>query len=69
MMQEVFDALGAGVDFAANGEDGCSLIDQNPEKNGLVLMDIHMPKMSGVDVTKVVRSNPNNPPRDVRVHL
>lgn len=67
MMQEIIDSLGADVDIAVNGEEGCSMIHQNPDKYGLVLMDIHMPKMSGVDATRIVRSNPNNPPRDVPI--
>ncbi len=67
MMQEIIKVLGANVDIAVSGEDGCSLIDQNPNRYGLVLMDVHMSKMSGVDATKVIRSRQKYPTRYIPI--
>lgn len=67
MMQEIIDSLGVKVDVAENGEEGCERLDKSPEDYGLVLMDIHMPKLSGVDATKLIRQNPNDPPRSVAI--
>ncbi|WP_299614203.1 response regulator [uncultured Tateyamaria sp.] len=56
MMKEVIDMLGVHVDIAENGKQGCDTLDQNPEDYGLVLMDVHMPEMSGIDATKYIRA-------------
>ncbi|KEJ89156.1 response regulator [Sulfitobacter donghicola] len=67
MMKEIIDTLGIDVEIAANGQEGCDQLDKNPGAYGLVLMDIHMPKLSGVDATKLIRQNPNDPPRNVAI--
>jgi len=67
MMQEIIDTLGIEVDIAKNGREGCEQLDKSPEDYGLVLMDIHMPKLSGVDATQIIRQKPNDPPRNVAI--
>lgn len=56
MMKEVIDMLGVAVDVAENGKQGCDTLDNNHEDYGLVLMDIHMPGMSGIDATRYIRA-------------
>lgn len=67
MMQEIIHTLGVDVDIAKNGQEGCERLDQCPGEYGLILMDIHMPKLSGVDATRMIRSNPHDPPRNVTI--
>jgi CheY-like chemotaxis protein len=67
MMKEIIDTLGIDVDVAENGQEGCERLDENPDAYGLVLMDIHMPKLSGVEATKLIRQKPNDPPRNVPI--
>lgn len=67
MMHEIIDTLGIEVDIAENGQEGCERLDKSPEDYGLVLMDIHMPKLSGVDATQIIRKKPNDPPRNIAI--
>lgn len=67
MMQEIIDTLGIEVDIAENGQEGCERLDKSPGDYGLVLMDIHMPKLSGVDATQIIRQKPNDPPRNIAI--
>ncbi|MEX0371565.1 MAG: response regulator [Tateyamaria sp.] len=60
MMREVIDMLGVPVDIAADGQEGCDTLSANPDEYGLVLMDLHMPGMSGIDATRFIRSQSAN---------
>lgn len=46
---------GYEVIVAENGQEGVAAIADNPDKIGLVLLDIMMPKMNGIDVLKNLR--------------
>ncbi|WP_299041098.1 response regulator [uncultured Tateyamaria sp.] len=65
MMKEVIDMLGVRVDVAENGREGCDAVDENPGDYGLILMDLHMPEMSGIDATQYIRSQ--EPPNTVPI--
>lgn len=67
MMKEIIRTLGVAVDVAKNGQEGCDQLSRSPEDYSLVLMDIHMPKLSGVDATRKIRDHPNDPPRNVAI--
>ena len=43
---------------AGNGDDGLSLADK--EKPDLILVDVMMPKMNGIDMAKIIRGYGNN---------
>lgn len=67
MMKEIIHTLGVPVDIAENGEEGCARLLSSPEVYGLVLMDIHMPKLSGVDAVRKIRSGLIDPPRNIAI--
>lgn len=58
-LKTVLRKYGAEVIWARNGNEVLEMLQQHPEIN-LVLMDIHMPGLSGLDVTTQVRKfNPD----------
>jgi CheY-like chemotaxis protein len=54
--------LGYHVIEATNGVDALQKLEQNPGKIGLVLTDINMPMMDGVELVKALKSHPEKPP-------
>ena len=56
MYQTVFKFEGFDVDMARNGEEGIAKLKEN--RPVMVLLDIMMPKMSGIDVLKALKADP-----------
>ncbi|MDT8405619.1 MAG: response regulator [Methylococcales bacterium] len=50
---------GYDLSFALNGEQALSLIAQEPQRFDLILLDIMMPGLSGYDVCKALKANPD----------
>lgn len=67
MMREIISGLGAEVEIASNGHEGCQMLADKPDAFGLVLMDLHMPVMSGIDATHKIRKDVQGPPRQVPI--
>lgn len=56
MYQRVFEFEGFEADMARDGEEGLEKLKKN--KPIMILLDIMMPKMSGIDVLKQLKANP-----------
>ncbi|MEM6758447.1 MAG: response regulator [Pseudomonadota bacterium] len=67
MMREIMVELGVEVDVASDGEEGLEKLVEAPSDFGLVLMDLHMPHMSGIEAASSIRANMNNPPNSVPI--
>ncbi|MEL6452050.1 MAG: response regulator [Pseudomonadota bacterium] len=67
MMKEIIGTLGVDVEIACNGSEGYATLHNDPASFGLVLMDLHMPEMSGIDATRAIRQAKQNPPRSVPI--
>ena len=57
LINKVLAKWGATADFAENGLQAVEKIESNRSYD-VVLMDIYMPEMGGVEATQVVRSKP-----------
>ncbi|WP_424977681.1 response regulator [Leisingera sp. S232] len=62
MMREIIMALGVEVTIAENGQIGIDMLRSAPNEYGLVLMDLHMPRVSGIEATRQIREAPMDPP-------
>jgi len=67
MMKELVDVLEIEVDFALNGQECCERVNERPADYGLILMDIHMPKTSGIEAASKIRASSNNPPKNLPI--
>jgi PAS domain S-box-containing protein len=56
LINKILTKWGAKIDFAENGVQAVSKMEAN--KYDVVLMDIHMPEMGGLEATQIIRDKP-----------
>lgn len=67
MMCEMLDEMNFEYDVCDNGEQATQMVFAMPDDYGLILMDIHMPKKTGVEATNEIRSASADPPRNIHI--
>ncbi|KIC51026.1 response regulator [Tateyamaria sp. ANG-S1] len=67
MMGEIFHTLGYEFEIAKDGQECQEKVHANPDAYGVILMDIHMPRVSGVDAARNIRSAPQHPPKNIPI--
>ncbi|MEW2911873.1 response regulator [Leisingera sp. JC11] len=67
MMREIIVALGVEVGIAEDGQAGIDMLSSAPNEYGLVLMDLHMPRISGMEAARQIREAPMDPPSSVPI--
>jgi CheY-like chemotaxis protein len=50
------DVGGLTLDFAGDGREAVTKFAKSPNRYSIILMDVHMPVMSGIDATRKIRS-------------
>lgn len=55
LINKVISKWGANIEFAENGLEAVTMIENNPNFD-VVLMDIHMPVMGGLEATQIIRA-------------
>jgi len=58
---------GLTVEFACDGKEAVEKFKENPELYALILMDVHMPVMGGLEATKIIRGLNCKSARDIPV--
>ncbi len=56
LINKILTKWGATIDFAENGIQAVNKVETN--KYNVVLMDIHMPEMGGLEATQIIRNKP-----------
>ena len=67
MMSEFLDCLGFDHEVVPDGHDCVEELRRNPFTYALVLMDIHMPGISGIEASKMVRRAEEDPPSGIPI--
>ena len=67
MMEELLSTLGIGVEVARTAQEGLTRLHAEPGAYALVLMDIHMPDITGDQAVIRLRQTDTHPPRNVPV--
>ena len=58
LVRLILKAEGFRVYSTNNGKEAIRFLDKNPEKPNLVLLDIQIPKVNGLDVCRWIKSHP-----------
>lgn len=67
MMEELCIALGITAEVVNSGEACLATLARRPMDFDLVLMDIHMPELSGAEAIQEIRKAHYHPPRDIPI--
>lgn len=67
MMTEMLDAVGIEFEVANDGQECVEKLEKDAGRFDAVLLDIHMPRKSGLAALSEIRADENDPPKNMHV--
>ncbi len=67
MMGEMLSAAGVLYEVANDGQECLDILNDRPDQFDAILLDIHMPKKSGLAAVSEIRTHSEDPPRGIYV--
>lgn len=67
LMSEFLDILGYGCVTASNGTDCLAKLVEHPALCDIILMDIHMPEITGLQASQSIRALATHPPSSLPI--
>jgi len=67
MMSECLETLGFSFEVARDGQECIDILMARPDAFQTVLMDIHMPRKTGLEALSEIRNQGSDPPKNIRV--
>lgn len=58
ILDELLSDYGYQTDTAENGRQACEILNANPDKYAVILLDRMMPEMGGMEVTQFIKQHP-----------
>jgi len=59
VLKAILKQEGLPVDIAENGQEALDMCEQHDVPYELIIMDVQMPVMNGIDATREIKSNPD----------
>jgi PAS domain S-box-containing protein len=57
ILRKTLNAWGMGVEEASSGKEALSMLNEDPEKFNLIILDYQMPEMDGVETAQAIRGH------------
>lgn len=67
MMSEMCEELGYECETVPGGQECIDALEEHPSRFGMIMMDIHMPRVSGLIANSHIRSAETDPPRNLPI--
>lgn len=67
LVSKTFIDLGINVDIAENGKEAIEALKRSPNGYDIILMDLHMPEMDGIEAVKEIRKLPDDDLKNIPI--